>query len=417
MSLFTHVSSPRAGKAAFLSLSVLFALLLLQPLMPQEFNLKSAAAGSSMDTSELQIGSAAAVTTTIHLPAVMNPPLPTKILFASDRDKAFDYDFDLYTMNLDGSGLQRITDIGERDNSTTKFPWATWSPDGSKIAYIMNRKLYVVNYDGTNHQTVVDNPDHLAWGVPKWSPDSSKIAFASAKCNNPPICNSLSSAESGFSLYQFESDQVNLVIARGAPFFDSPDENQPQWLPDGSAFLVAEYGGENSSLYKVYADGSPEEELFSGINFSIGGSIRISPDGTKLAFVNEDVFVINMDGSGLKTLHDSSAYGKYIYELSWHPDGQHIAMLLYKGFLKETEIHNIDIETLERVNLTAFDTTSTKFMYGWTADGSQLIYTSNWRSVLNMTFDVYIVNADGSNPVNLTPNSPFTDDRVVDVYP
>ena len=56
--------------------------------------------------------------------------------------------WNIYTMSIDGAGLTRLTEDGYDDK------WATWSPDGSKIAFGSNRAgtwdIYVMDHDGRN---------------------------------------------------------------------------------------------------------------------------------------------------------------------------------------------------------------------------------------------------------------------------
>ena len=67
-----------------------------------------------------------------------------QILFWSDRDG----DFDLYTMNADGSGDAVNLTLNDAGDA-----WGVWSPDGSMIAFESDRdghrKIYVMNADGS----------------------------------------------------------------------------------------------------------------------------------------------------------------------------------------------------------------------------------------------------------------------------
>src|SRR3712207_1151250 len=67
------------------------------------------------------------------------PGLNGKLVFTSLRDG----NAELYSANPDGSGERRLT------ASTSQDMEATWSPDGSKIAYTSDLELYSMNGDGT----------------------------------------------------------------------------------------------------------------------------------------------------------------------------------------------------------------------------------------------------------------------------
>jgi len=104
-----------------------------------------------------------------------------KIVFASDRfNPPYEYtinemngNYDIYIMNANGSGIERITTSPFNDRSPD------WSPDGKNIVFTSDRNgivnLYYVNLE----EMTVKPLTNLLSGAstPSWSPDGTKIAF------------------------------------------------------------------------------------------------------------------------------------------------------------------------------------------------------------------------------------------------
>jgi Tol biopolymer transport system component len=80
--------------------------------------------------------------------------------------------WDVYTINSDGSQMQNIT-----NNPSNNKEYPTWAPDGTKIAFISRGSLYVMDVDGTN-LIQLDDPLNLDVGYFVWSTDGTKITFS-----------------------------------------------------------------------------------------------------------------------------------------------------------------------------------------------------------------------------------------------
>ena len=79
-------------------------------------------------------------------------PDGSRLAFPSIRDG----NIELYVMNADGSGVQRLTD----DPADDLMP--AWSPDGSRLAFQTGRdgnwEIYVINLDGTGLTNLTQSP-------------------------------------------------------------------------------------------------------------------------------------------------------------------------------------------------------------------------------------------------------------------
>ena len=152
---------------------------------------------------------------------------------------AFEIDAKIYVMNVDGSGVVPLT-------KTSLVEYApAWSPDGQKIAFFSQPiatttadKLFIVNADGTDRKLVTDvDPGNWDTGVYRiaWSPDGKQIAFIGG---------------SGNTLYTVESDGTNLD-----PITDSGWEvHEPSYSPDGKWIIVYARAREGSANWSKLGD-------------------------------------------------------------------------------------------------------------------------------------------------------------------
>ena len=153
-----------------------------------------------------------------------------------------DGDLDLYSMNIDGSGVQRLTDTLGYDGG------AFYSPDGQKIVYrashptdeaaktkytdLLNRNLiepnqldiFVMNADGSGRVQVTRNG--AANFCPFFHPDGRRIIFAS-NLGDPRGRN--------FDLYLIDIDGTNLEQVT----FDETFDGFPMFSPDGKQLVFA----------------------------------------------------------------------------------------------------------------------------------------------------------------------------------
>lgn len=85
--------------------------------------------------------------------------------------------YELFTINLDGSGKHRLLRTAAQQPAGVHFLHATWSPDGTKVAFEdIEDNLYLANADGTNLRAVSAN--YRAGQFPVWSKDSNHLYFA-----------------------------------------------------------------------------------------------------------------------------------------------------------------------------------------------------------------------------------------------
>jgi Tol biopolymer transport system component len=224
------------------------------------------------------------VTTGPHDQNPVWSPDARKLAFQSSRNQP--NDLDIYVVNWDGSGLQRLTGGPANDRDPA------WSPDGRKIAFARDGNTYVMNADGSGvTQLSMAGLDSHA----SWSPDGSRIVFESARSGVNAI-------------HVMNADGSNVIQLTS----DSANDFSPSWSPDGRmiAFhrhVTSGYGW--PFVYVMNADGSGLRRLAGG-----GGPVW-SPDSRRVLFELFGMTSMFADGTGLKRMGSG-------FSPSWSPVGK-----------------------------------------------------------------------------------------------
>jgi Tol biopolymer transport system component len=99
-----------------------------------------------------------------------------------------------------------------------------------------------------------------------------------------------------------------------------------------------------------------------------------------------------VDGSGLKILATDAVAA------AWSPDGKHIAFGSYKDTPGVREIYVMNADGSNPVNITKNPADDNN--PAWSPDGTKIAFTSDRDGNL----EIYVMNADGTDPVDLTNN-------------
>jgi Tol biopolymer transport system component len=225
-----------------------------------------------------------------------------RIAFWSVRDGSYES----YSMNVDGSGLTRLTDNPAVDESPT------WSPDGRRIAFSStrdgNRNIHVMDAEGGNVMALTQGD--VRGFDPDWCQDGT-IAFMTD-----------GSMGTGIAAMNEAGGQQRLILEGYL--------RQPAWSPDGSRIAFVCLFGDMPEICVANRDGTSMTYLTSGPDEY--WSPAWSPDGQKIAFSslragNSEIYVMNADGSGVVRLtFDEGADG----EPAWSPDGEWIAFVSWR---------------------------------------------------------------------------------------
>jgi Tol biopolymer transport system component len=213
----------------------------------------------------------------LHLLGSKPTPADPEPIQPRDGKIAYQDDGRITVMEPDGSGKVQLTSGDYPD----------WSPDGTKIAYVLGASLFIMNADGSD-QTLVQGPinDRIdSYRHPSWSPDGTQLVFAAG----------LSDGRDRSELYVVGVDGSGLTEITSGPL----QGWWPSWSPDGTK--IAFRTGLPWRLATMGPDGSNLTQFPGSADHP-----DWSPDGSQIIFIDRgDVFRINSDGTGRTKLADS----------------------------------------------------------------------------------------------------------------
>lgn len=265
----------------------------------------------------------------------------------------FDMLGDIYAVPIAG---------GEATALTNGIEWnyqPTFSPDGSKIAFVSDRaggdNIWVMNADGSEPTAITDEAEHIVHN-PGWSPDGNFLAgrkgfYSTRSIMAGEIWMFHAGGGNGVNLVERPNDSKDQKN-RSEPAF-SPDGQYVYYSADTTPGVVWQYNKDSiGSLFAI-----KRLELATGKTDTIvsgpGGAIRPtpSPDGKSLAYIKRrlglvsQIMVKNLE-SGKETLvydgferdlQESSGSEGNAPAIDWFPNSQSIA------FWSGGKFHRVDV--------------------------------------------------------------------------
>lgn len=284
--------------------------------------------------------------------AQQTTPQNGRIAFSSNETG----NYQIYTMNSDGSDVQRIT-FSDNDD---EFP--DWSPDGTRIVFESNTPpstdVYIINLDGSPSPTfLVENATY-----PAWSPDGNTIAFTRWKDGSAEI-------------YTIETDGTNLT-----KIVNNMEYNYslfPVWSPDAMKILYVatdEIVGARSTITESF-DLITVDIATRELNYLYSVNEEGIPDWTSTQSIGE--IVLNFGGLASTPIYRLNASGssQTAIIVTSEPDP-------FGDFTRKDEHPS------------------------WSPDGTQIAFSSSINDVTgNWDYDIYVTDVENMRLINLTSNN------------
>jgi Tol biopolymer transport system component len=260
---------------------------------------------------------------------------------------------DIYTMNPDGSGVSNLT---SRYTDPNWSPLGNahgdpeWSPDGTKISFTgtalsdigscCSRNVYVMDADGANLQRLSNTPSSTEGEdfQATWSPDGSWLAFTSTRSEVPIDPDNPINFSDDREIYRMDANGTNeqQLTVTTSRFTDE----QPAVSPDGTKIAFASnrhwqtFGvdpdqldiyvmdaADGANVQRLTIDAAPTSPTLSLESRSQNPTW--SPDGSRIAYEstvsgNSEIWVMNSDGTNPVNVSQHEAWDS---EPAWSPDG------------------------------------------------------------------------------------------------
>jgi hypothetical protein len=167
-----------------------------------------------------------------------------------------------------------------------------WSPDGSRISYVADGRLYTMDADFSNQTQVPGTSDQVV--TASWSPDGTRLAYTS-----------------GWAVSVIGVDGSDWTLVADST---RPDMLSPVWSRDGEeiayrrgcAVWVATPDGEHQTRLAELRSFVPGARCGSAPGPpSRGRSLAWSPDGLQIAVLLEDsqhIVLMQADGSNVRVI-------------------------------------------------------------------------------------------------------------------
>jgi Tol biopolymer transport system component len=265
-----------------------------------------------------------------------------------------------------------------------------FSPDGTKIAYIKNRReekssLCVINADGSGETVLCDEGDY--WTAFAFTPDSRAVVYTTSK----------GKSANGIFIADVAGRSRRLIYSSGG-YPRTPS------LPASGEEVVFGKGGE---IYAINVDGSGLRRITGPTNEPEydDDNPTISPDGSTIAFrsgddydheLGYDVYVVNADGTGRYNLTADDTRDE---QPAFSPDGKRI---VFQSLGRGITVADVNTFELRRLPTTGGGGLHDYITPRFSPDSRKIAYDPPCAENMS-NGQIYIINADGTDDTWVSP--------------
>jgi len=209
-----------------------------------------------------------------------------------------------FTMGLDGRNKRQIV------SGEGKFTYGVQpSPDGKRIAYLQDYKLYVADADGSNARRVDEDPKHDFQFAPAWSPDGQWLEFLAGEHYD---CHPYLIRADGTGLRKLadRGGYRGVVETLDSPDFHSESSDGPVWSGDSRWLYYCARIGQAVELMRASVDGQVQQ-----LTHSKPGVLHyhpnVSPDSRLVVFGSTRdgarvLYVSDADGGNVRAITETT---------------------------------------------------------------------------------------------------------------